>query len=111
MEHIKNDNNILYELDVVINKRKDAQPDTSYVASLFAKGDKYIGEKILEETNELIEAVNSKEKKDIIHETADIWFHSIVMLSNNNLSTQDVLHELRGRFGISGHDEKKLRNK
>ncbi|MBS83071.1 MAG: phosphoribosyl-ATP diphosphatase [Gammaproteobacteria bacterium] len=111
MEQIKNESDILSELDVVLNKRKNAQPDTSYVASLFSKGNQHIGEKILEETNELIDAVGSKEKKDIIHETADVWFHSMVLLSNNDLSANDVLHELRRRFGLSGHDEKKLRDK
>ena len=75
------------------------------------KGDNHINEKIIEEANEYIEAVGKKNKEDIIHEAADLWFHNLVSLSLNDISSNDILEELRNRFGLSGLEEKKLRKK
>ena len=75
------------------------------------KGNDYINRKVLEEANELIEAVNKKDKNHIIHEAADLWFHSLVSLSFNGISSKDILAELNARFGLSGLEEKKLRYK
>ena len=79
------------------------------VSSLFEKGNDYMSRKVLEETNELIEAIKAKDTKYIIHEAADLWFHSLVLLSFNKIASNDILEELNKRFGLSGLDEKKMR--
>jgi len=99
---------ILKELATVLEARKSESPDTSYVASLYAKPDKML-EKIGEEAVETIIAAKNGEADKIIYETADLWFHSMVMLAQKGLSHEDVLNELARRFGISGHDEKASR--
>ena len=99
---------ILKELTKVLEARKDESPDASYVASLYAKPDKML-EKIGEEATETIIAAKNGETDQIVYETADLWFHTMVMLTANGLSTDDVLAELARRFGISGHDEKASR--
>ena len=99
---------ILKELTKVLEARKDESPDASYVASLYAKPDKVL-EKIGEEATETIIAAKNGETDQIVYETADLWFHTMVMLTANGLSADDVLAELARRFGISGHDEKASR--
>jgi len=99
---------ILKELAAVLETRKSESPDTSYVASLYAKPDKML-EKIGEEAVETIIAAKNGKTDKIIYETADLWFHCMVMLAQKGLSHEDVLHELARRFGISGHDEKASR--
>ena len=111
MDNVNNKEFILAKLDAMLASRKESLPENSYVASLYKKGNEYINGKVLEETNELIEAVNEKDKNHIIHEAADLWFHSLVSLSFNGISSKDILAELNGRFGLSGLEEKKLRNK
>jgi len=103
-------NDILKELAAILEARKPESPDTSYVASLYAKPDKML-EKIGEEAIETIIAAKNNDKEEIIYETADLWFHTMVMLAQKGLSPDDVLNELARRFGVSGHDEKALRNK
>ena len=66
---------------------------------------------MLEEANEFIEAVSENDRKHIIHEAADLWFHTLVSLSLNEISSDDILKELENRFGQSGLEEKRLRNK
>jgi len=100
---------ILKELAAVLETRKSESPDTSYVASLYAKPDKML-EKIGEEAVETIIAAKNGEADKIIYETADLWFHCMVMLAQKGLSHDDVLNELARRFGISGHDEKSSRS-
>ena len=104
---------ILRRVAQVIDSRKNAEPDTSYVASLHHKGLNKILEKVGEEGVETIlaakDADSSGEAHDVIYETADLWFHSIVMLSALNLEPQAVLEELERRFGLSGHAEKAAR--
>lgn len=104
---------ILRRVAQVIDSRKNAEPDTSYVASLHHKGLNKILEKVGEEAVETIlaakDAASSGDAHDVIYETADLWFHSLVMLSALNLEPQAVLNELERRFGLSGHAEKASR--
>jgi len=107
--------NVLAELTSVLAERKNASPDSSYVASLHEKGLNKILEKVGEECTETIlaakDATNAETKKALVGETADLWFHSLVMLSHLDLSAEDVLQELQGRFNLSGLDEKASRSK
>ena len=104
---------ILRRVAQVIDSRKNAEPDTSYVASLHHKGLNKILEKVGEEAVETIlaakDAASSGDAHDVIYETADLWFHSLVMLSALNLEPQAVLEELERRFGLSGLAEKAAR--
>ena len=102
---------ILSRLMAVLEARKGADPETSYVASLYHAGLDAILEKIDEETAETIVAAKSGDKKQIVYETADLWFHSLVLLAQQNLTAQQVLDELDRRFGLSGIDEKAARQK
>ena len=102
---------VLYRLAETLEQRKRADPDKSYSASLYAKGINATLKKIGEEATEVIIAANSGEKTAIIHETADLWFHTLIMLSQLGLGPDDVLTELERRFGISGIEEKRGRNK
>ncbi|MDF1692213.1 MAG: phosphoribosyl-ATP diphosphatase [Zhongshania sp.] len=104
---------ILAQLDVVLAARKDASPDSSYVASLHHKGLNKILEKVGEEAIETVLAAKDAEisgdNSKLIYETADLWFHSLVMLSQLGENHQPVLDELARRFGLSGLDEKAAR--
>lgn len=104
---------ILRRVAHVIESRKNADPSSSYVASLHHKGLNKILEKVGEEAVETIlaakDATHSKNSDDVIYETADLWFHSLVMLSALDLEPQAVLAELERRFGLSGHAEKAAR--
>ena len=104
---------ILRRVAQVIDSRKNAAPDTSYDASLHHKGLNKILEIVGEEAVETIlaakDAASSGDAHDVIYETADLWFHSLVMLSALNLEPQAVLEELERRFGLSGHAEKASR--
>jgi len=104
-------NDIIERLMVVLGWRKDAEPETSYVASLYHQGLDSILDKIGEESAELIEAAKTGDKDRIVYETADLWFHCLVMLAQQNLDAQQVLNELDRRFGLSGIDEKAARQK
>ena len=104
---------ILRRVAQVIDARKNAEPSTSYVASLHYNGLNKFLEKVGVEAVETIlaakDAAHSGESNDVIYETADLWFHSLVMLSALNLEPQAVLDELERRFGLSGHAEKAAR--
>lgn len=100
---------ILRRLGEVIAARRKADPSTSYVASLFAKGEDAILKKVSEEAAETVLAAKGGDKLRIVRETADLWFHSLVLLAWHGLAPEDVLAELRRREGISGIDEKKSR--
>lgn len=107
-------NDILKELTTVLEARKalaSTDPKSSYVASLHAKGINKILEKVGEETTEAIIAAKDGDRAELIKETADLWFHSLIMLSHMDLSAADVLAELERRFGLSGIDEKASREK
>ena len=100
---------VLVDLARQLEQRKSATASESYVASLYQRGTDAILKKIGEEATETIIAVKSGDRKDIIHETADLWFHTLVMLAEQNLGPEDILQELERRFGTSGHDEKAAR--
>ncbi|MFT6164492.1 MAG: phosphoribosyl-ATP pyrophosphohydrolase [Zhongshania aliphaticivorans] len=106
---------ILSQLDQVLAARKSASPDSSYVASLHHKGLNKILEKVGEEAVETVIAAKdaqvSGDNSKVIYETADLWFHSLVMLSELGESHQPILDELARRFGLSGLDEKAARDK
>lgn len=103
--------NILKELTAVLEARKGQDAESSYVAALYAKGLDKILEKVGEEAVEAIIAAKNGDKDQIVYETADLWFHTLVMLASHGLSADDVLAELARRFGIPGHDEKASRGK
>ena len=103
---------IILEIAAILEKRKGSSANSSYTKSLFDKGLKEILSKVSEESEELIEvAVSQKEnkKKKLIHETADLWFHTMVLLSHEGINAEEVLDELETRFGVSGLDEKASR--
>ncbi|MFT6593403.1 MAG: phosphoribosyl-ATP pyrophosphohydrolase [Zhongshania sp.] len=104
----------LEQLDAVLASRKGAAPDSSYVASLHHKGLNKILEKVGEEAVETVLAAKDAERdgdnSKLVYETADLWFHSLVMLSHLGGNHQQVLDELARRFGLSGLDEKAARD-
>jgi len=100
---------ILLRLMAVLESRKDAEPESSYVAGLYGKGLDSILKKIGEESTETIIAAKSGDKRQIVYETADLWFHCLVMLAQQNIDARLVLEELERRFGVSGIDEKAAR--
>ena len=102
---------ILEQIAETLEERKQAEADSSYVASLYARGLDTILKKIGEEATETVIAAKSGDKAQIVYETADLWFHTLVMLANEGLGPQDVLAELQRRFGVSGHEEKASRSK
>ena len=97
---------ILKQLAEVLEQRKNADPESSYVAKLHSKGLDAILKKIGEEATETVMAAKDGHVDKIIYETADLWFHTLVMLSHKGLSYEDVLSELARRFGMSGLEEK-----
>lgn len=100
---------ILDRLADTLESRQGADPASSYTAMLFAKGTDAILKKIGEEATETILAAKGGDKLQTIRETADLWFHCLVMLVHLGLRPQDVLDELSRREGLSGHDEKASR--
>jgi len=103
------DPSILQRLAATLEARKGADPATSYAAQLFAEGHDAILKKIGEEAVETLLAAKDGDKLHIVRETADLWFHTLIMLSYHGLGPDDVLAELRRREGISGIDEKAAR--
>jgi phosphoribosyl-ATP pyrophosphohydrolase len=101
----------LTKLAEVLQARKQAKPDSSYVASLYHAGTDKILKKIGEEATETVIAGKSGVEKDIIYETADLWFHSMVLLAHYDIEPQAILDELDRRFGLSGLEEKANRSK
>ena len=102
---------VLEKLAGVIESRKTQSADSSYVASLFDKGMDTILKKVGEEAAETIVAAKNDDDAQLVHETADLWFHTLVMLAARGLGPEEVLAELERRFGVSGHDEKARRDK
>lgn len=101
----------LHKLMQVLNERKNADAASSYVASLYTAGTDKILKKLGEEATETIIAGKAGDRDQIVYETADLWFHSMVLLAHNDISVDAVLNELERRFGLSGHDEKASRSK
>lgn len=107
---MENDNaDVLARLAQVLEARKQADPASSYVAGLYAKGLDAILKKIGEEATELVVAAKGGDARQIVHEAADLWFHTLVLLAREGLSPDDVLDEMARRFGQSGLDEKARR--
>ncbi|MEH6648739.1 MAG: phosphoribosyl-ATP diphosphatase [Motiliproteus sp.] len=106
-------NDVLTALADVLEQRKKAAPESSYVASLYGKGLNKILEKVGEEATEAIIAAKdaqiSGDTQELIGETADLWFHSMIMLSQLGAGPDEVLAELDRRFGLSGLEEKASR--
>lgn len=104
-------NDILMQLATILEARKQADPESSYVASLYSKGLDTILKKIGEEATETVMAAKDGDADRIVAETADLWFHTLVLLANQNLGPEDVLNELDRRFGMSGIEEKANRDR
>ena len=102
--------NILNALEKILEERKSSTEDKSYVSSLYNKGVNSILEKVSEESEEVINAVNEEGRKEIIHEVADLWFHLLVLLRHEDIKVEEIESELARRFGVSGHDEKASRD-
>ena len=92
-------------------RKKSGDADKSYVAQLFARGEDAMLKKIGEEAAETILAAKSGDRLHLVRETADLWFHSMIVLAAHGLGPADVLAEMQRREGISGIDEKKGRKK
>ncbi len=101
---------MLTKLNDVLRARKDADPESSYVARLYQKGLDTILKKIGEEATETVVAAKGGDRHQVVCETADLWFHSMVLLSHLNIPVTEVLAELERREGRSGLEEKAGRN-
>jgi phosphoribosyl-ATP pyrophosphohydrolase len=101
---------ILNSLCEILEQRKQAGPDESYTAKLFSDGLDSILKKVGEEATETVIASKSGDNDAIIHEIADLWFHTLVLLKFHGLDVDDILKELESRFGLSGLEEKANRN-
>jgi phosphoribosyl-ATP pyrophosphohydrolase len=100
---------ILQRLTEMLEARKGADPESSYVARLYAKGLDAILKKVGEEATETVMAAKDGQNEKIIYEVADLWFHCLILLASRGLGAQDVLNELARREGISGIGEKASR--
>ena len=100
---------ILERLAATLEARKEADPQSSYVAKLYHKGLDAILKKVAEEAAETIMAAKDGEREKIIYETADLWFHSLVLLAQQGISPNEILNELARREGLSGIEEKASR--
>ena len=103
-------NDILEQLEQVLVQRKQADPDSSYVARLYSKGLDAILKKVGEEATETVMAAKDGDPEKLIYEVADLWFHTLVLLSQQGVSHSQVLDELARRFGVSGLTEKASRS-
>lgn len=101
---------ILAELYRVLEDRKSADPGSSYVASLYARGTDAILKKVGEEAAETLIAAKNPDDADLVHEVADLWFHTLVLMVQRGLPLDSLTAELARRFGTSGHAEKAARN-
>jgi len=102
---------ILARIAATLEARKGADPATSYVAALYAKGGDAILKKIGEEATETVMAAKDDDKIRLVAEVADLWFHCLVLLAARGLGPADVLAELARREGLSGHAEKAARGR
>ncbi len=100
---------VLQQLAGILESRKGADPNSSYVAGLYAKGLDAILKKVGEEATETVLAAKNADPEQLVYETADLWFHTLVMLAHQGLGPEAVLAELQRRFGISGLEEKAAR--
>jgi phosphoribosyl-ATP pyrophosphohydrolase len=99
----------LQKLAEVLEARKQADPQSSYVAGLYHKGLDAILKKVGEEATETVIAAKGGDTKQLVYETADLWFHTLVLLAHQGVGPDEVLRELERRFGLSGLEEKAAR--
>ena len=102
-------NDVLARLAEVVHGRNGGDPERSYVSRLLSRGEDAILKKIGEEATETVMAAKDGDRPRIVGETADLWFHCLIMLEHYQLGPQDVLNELQRREGLSGLDEKAAR--
>lgn len=102
---------VLRALYATLESRKTADPSSSYVAGLYAKGVDAILKKVGEEAAETLIAAKNPDATALVHEVADLWFHTLVLLSHRDLDLQQLTDELARRFGTSGLAEKAARSK
>ena len=95
--------------NTLIERKKTANTQASYTASLFAGGENKIGKKIAEEAAELIMAAKDQDRQHIVHEMTDLWFHCLVLATHFDVGIDDIITEFRRREGISGIEEKQSR--
>ncbi|MCB1939419.1 MAG: phosphoribosyl-ATP diphosphatase [Rhodocyclaceae bacterium] len=100
---------VLHRVAATLAERKAADPDASYVSSLYAKGTDAICKKVAEESAETIMAAKDGNRLHLVWEVTDVWFHTMILLAHFGLTVDDVLAEFRRREGVSGIDEKKSR--
>jgi len=100
----------LEKLAAVLEQRKQADPETSYVAGLYSKGLDAILKKVGEEATETVIAAKGGDTEQLVYETADLWFHTLILLAHQGVGPEKVLNELERRFGLSGLEEKASRN-
>ena len=100
---------VIHRVQQTLLERKGAAPDSSYVASLYAKGTEAICKKIAEEGAEVIMAAKDGDRLHLVREVCDLWFHSLVLMTHMGIGVDDVMVEFRRREGISGIDEKRSR--
>jgi phosphoribosyl-ATP pyrophosphohydrolase len=109
MSQITSQLEILLRLQLVLAERRNAAPDSSYVAGLYAKGTDGICKKIAEEAAEAIMAAKDGDKAHLVKEITDLWFHSMVLMAHFDVGVEDVAAEFLRREGISGIEEKQQR--
>ena len=100
---------VLGRLAKVLEQRKQADPDSSYVAGLYHRGLDSILKKVGEEATETVIAAKDGDADQLVYEMADLWFHTLVLLVHQGLGPDKVLNELERRFGLSGLEEKAAR--
>ena len=105
------DAHILDRIAASIEARKDGDPEKSYVAKLFSKGDDAMLKKIGEEATEVVLAAKGDDRLHLVREVTDLWFHCMIVLARHGLGPDDVMAEMKRREGISGLDEKAARKK
>lgn len=105
------DDEVIRSLARVLEARRHADPGQSYVASLYAHGLDTILKKVGEEAMETVIAAKCGDHHELVHETADLWFHTLVLLTYKGVDPEQVLAELARRFGVSGHEEKAARGR
>jgi phosphoribosyl-ATP pyrophosphohydrolase len=101
---------VLQRLCAEIERRKHADSQSSYTASLFERGEDTILKKVGEEAVEFLLAAKSGDSAHLVAEAADVWFHMLVLMSSKGLAASDILAELERREGVSGHAEKAARD-
>ncbi len=102
---------VIHRVQKTLDERKGAAPESSYVASLYAKGTDTICKKVAEEAAETIMAAKDGDRLHLVREVTDLWFHSLILLAHFGIGVDDVMAEFRRREGISGIDEKNSRSR